>query len=309
MTLDKRRSHLLFGASAAVIYTAIFLIALTPRAALVNAAATLDLTVTVSAVFYFLLVRRGYAGWLTLATVALAGLRTSAFLFPAAPQMKWLAAPLELLLIANVIRIVRRLPDGDALTRIRTATGAIIRNRRIARIVSAEIAVFYYALCSWRTRPESGFSSAKTSGYSLLGTLMIFGVVFEGIPLHLIVMRYSATIAWTLTALDLYGLLWATAILRANDLRATQIDGEYLRLRIGLIWELDIPLRAIASIRPFTSTDKPGLKAVFLNTPQMLIEFAQPIEAVGLYGNRRSIGSVALSVDRPEQFAAAVNGI
>jgi hypothetical protein len=64
-------------ASAVTIYTAIFLISRAHEAKLISAAAILDLTITTSAVFYLLLVRRGHAGWISLATVALLGLRTA----------------------------------------------------------------------------------------------------------------------------------------------------------------------------------------------------------------------------------------
>jgi hypothetical protein len=307
LSLARNSARLRFAAAAVAIYTAIFLITRTHHAGIVNVAAAFDLTITTSAVFYFLLVRRGHANWLTLATVALAGLRASMFFLPDMPQMKWTAAPIELLLIASIVRRVRGIDGGDALTRIRTAARAVVPNARIAQILAAEVAVVYYALFSWRARPETGFSSAKTSGYSLFGTLLIFGMVFEGIPLHLIVMRYSSAIAWTLTALDLYGLLWATAILRANTLRATRLDAEYLRVRVGLIWEVDIPRRNIISIRRFKSTDKPNLKTVFLNTPQFLIELSCPTEAIGLYGNRRNVTTLGVSFDRPEKFAAALS--
>lgn len=303
------RTKTLFGATAIAIYATIFLIARTQHATLIHVAATLDLTITTSAAFYFLLVRRGHAGWLSLVTVALIGLRTATFLFPENPSsLKWLAAPLELLVILNIIRKIRRSPDEvDALTRIRTAVSALLPNPRLARMVAAEIAVVYYSFCSWRSRPDPGFSCARSSGYSLFGTLLIFGMVFEGIPLHLLVMHYSRPIAWTLTALDLYGLIWATAILRANHLRSIQLDGETLRIRIGLIWEIDVPRRTIAKVRPYTPADRPDLKAVFLNTPKLLIEFNEPVQAIGLYGNRRSVTKLALSVDSPDDFCTALN--
>jgi hypothetical protein len=236
MILARNSARSLFAVSGFTIYTAIFFITRTHHASIVNVAAAFDLTFTTCAVFYFLLVRHGYAGWLTLASVAFAGIRASMFLVPEAPQMKWLAAPLELLLIVNIVRRIGRIEGGDALTRIRTATRAVITNARVAQIAAAEVAVGYYALFSWRARREPGFSSAKTSGYSLFGTLLILAMVFEGIPLHLIVMRYSPAMAWTISALDVYGLLWAVALLRANTLRSTRIDADYLRIRVGLIW-------------------------------------------------------------------------
>ena len=300
---DRRKSYLLFSAVAFSIYAAIFLISRSKPTSVVGLAATFDLTITCSAAFYFALVRRGHAGWLGLVTVALAGLRVSSLLFSGgAVPAKWLAAPLELMLILNVVRRLRHVPAGDEFTRIRSAVDDLIANRSVAQEVAAEIIVFYYALFSWNAKPQAGFTSAKASGYSLFGILLIFGLVFEGIPLHLILMRYSPTAAWIAAGLDVYGLVWAVALLRANRLRAYQMDAECLRLRAGLIWEADIRWRDLAAIRPFIAGDRVDVKAVFLNTPQMVIELRGPVKVTGLYGIQRTAGKIAIAVDDLEGF-------
>jgi hypothetical protein len=119
-------------------------------------------------------------------------------------------------------------------------------------------------------------------------------------------MGYSHTCAWIFTGLDIYGLFWATAILRANRLRASQLDATHFHLRAGLIWEVEIPLDQIAFIRSFATTDKPDLKAVFLNTPKLLIGLTHPTQATGLYGNSRAVTTIAFSVDFPDQLIASL---
>jgi hypothetical protein len=61
--LTRSRVGYLFAVSAAVIYTAVFLITRNTHAHVVQTAAIVDLTITTAAAFYFLLVRPGHAGW------------------------------------------------------------------------------------------------------------------------------------------------------------------------------------------------------------------------------------------------------
>jgi hypothetical protein len=84
------------------------------------------------------------------------------------------------------------------------------------------------------------------------------------------------------------------------------VDDETIHIHIGLIWEIDIPRRDIAAIRPYTLTDRPELKAVFLNAPKLLIELARPLQAEGFYGNTRTVTKLAFSVDSSDEFVAAV---
>ncbi len=327
MTLAKRPAMWLFAASLTSIYSVIYFISRTPQAishaGMFSAAALFDLTVTASAAFYFLLVRSGYFSRLTLLAISLSGLRAAAFLLPNVdqqylPDLKWVGAPLELVLIAAIVRRLRRVPSGsDTLAQIRHATAAIIPYKGLAHIVAAEVAVFYYALFSWRAKPETSrdsqtFSCAEASGYSFLGTMLILLILCEGAPLHFLLLHYSAAAAWIVTGLDAYGILWAVATIRAVRLRAILVDEHWVRLRIGVVWEADIPRQDIVSCRRAIYTTapskKPGyLKAVVLNDPQYIIELSRPTLVVGFYGQRRTVTQIGVAVDQAEAFAAALN--
>jgi hypothetical protein len=301
------RRAIIWFAGAAGVYLFAWRISQTHRQPLIAAAVAFDLTITVSVAFYFLLIRAGRASWFTLATVAMAGLRTSTILFPDfVPASRFLAAPLELLVVANIARRMRRLPEGDWVSRIQSAARSVIPNERLAALVAAEISIFYYALFSWTAKPKPGFSSEKSSGYEFFGTLLIVAVCFEGIPLHLILAHYNTKFAWAATALGIYSVVWAVAIIRANRLLATQVDRGVIELRFSLFWWIRVPIEEIAALREFSSTEPRGyLRATFLQTPKFVLETVIPVEAIGLYRNR-TVTRVAFSVDDSQRFAAAI---
>jgi hypothetical protein len=326
MTLAKRSSWWLFLATAALIYSIIYFVVRTPQGmshtALISAAALFDLSVTSSFACYMLLVRTGYCSWRTVAVVGLGGLRAAGLLLPEAdqqylPSLQWVSVPLELVFVAAIIRRFRRVPsDDDVLARIRSAASAIIPDKRLARLVAAEIIVLYYALFSWRAKPErsrdaQAFSCAETSGYRLFGTLLLLLIICEGVPLHFLLWRYNTVAAWICTGLDVYGLLWAVALIRSVQLRMILVDNQSIKIRIGMLWEAEIPRENIMSCQrlPFGTVlakTPDYLKAVVLNDPQYILHLKQPAIAVGLYGRHRTFTQIGLAVDQAQTFLSAL---
>ncbi len=144
--------------------------------------------------------------------------------------LRWMSVPLELLILAKILcRLRNRAGGEDPLTRIRASCRAIIPYQKLSNLLAVEVAVLYYALFSWRSKPERknnsvAFSYAEASGYSTLGLLLLLGIVCEGVPLHLVIARFSHSAAWIWTALDAYGILWALAILRVTKLRTILVN-------------------------------------------------------------------------------------
>lgn len=179
-----------------------------------------------------------------------------------------------------------------------------------------EVAVFYYALFSWRAcreeRPgESRFTIHENSGFGmLLGALV--GLSCLEIPLiHLVVRRYSHPAAWILSAISVYGAIWLTGFLRSLTLRPVTLDSSILTLRKGLLWDVQVPLTAIQSVEPAREEDRParvpGYQLITAGQdPQLDIHLAQPLTAYGPYGLRRSVTRIAVATDAPEEFRKAL---
>jgi hypothetical protein len=323
LTLAKNKTIWIFLASAITVYSAVFFISRSPLAAsrpgVIGLAALADLTITVPVLFYFMVVRRGYLSWVALIPVAFAGARAAGFLLTTGeqaylPALGWLGIPLELWIIAQVVRGFRRIErGGDVPARIRSTISAVIPYRRLGEIVADEIAVFYYALFSWRARPDTrpgwrAFQYSEASGWGMFSTLLAIAVVFESVPVHLLLQQWSAKAAWIMTALDLYALMWLIAIGRAARLRPILVSGEMVLLRIGLMWEIEIPHDRIVGCRraePGPRRKAPGyLSTVVMNKPQWVVELSEPVVAKGLYGRRRTVTRIGVAVDDPGRFGA-----
>ncbi len=322
MTLARQPAVRLTAAIVLSIYTAIYFVNHSARGLAhpdwVGAASLFDLTITLSGAFYFLLVRRGYASWFTLTAVATCSLRASAYLVPSVGSqtgwLRWISVPLELLVVAKVLTKLRSKPGGeDPLTRIRSAVAAAIPYRKLAHVVAIEVAVLYYALFSWRSKPEErgnavAFSYAEASGYSTISLLLVLGIVCEAVPLHFVLLRFSHLAAWIWTALDGYALLGALAILRSTKLRTIVVNDESLLVRIGILSEAKIPLSDIASCvqisRGALLPKSNYWNTTVLGEPQHLIELHRPVTVVTLWRQHRQVTRVGVAVDEGSAFAA-----
>ncbi len=230
-----------------------------------------------------------------------------------------LVAPAEIGLVTWISvkawRAVRRQKggDGDTLERLRSVAGEVLPVRRVAEIVAFEIAVLYYALFSWRRPvPESprmaeAFTYHRKSGYGAIVFAILVMMAAEGIPVHILVLRWSAVTAWILTILTAYGMVWFIGDWRAARLRPILLDADELQLRVGLRWTATIPRDQIAAIhRKRPSGSEPYLRASLPGTTPLWIELTEPITANGPYGIKKRARWISLNVDDPERFHQAL---
>lgn len=187
--------------------------------------------------------------------------------------------------------------------------------RAAAAAVAHEMAVLWYALLAWRARPdvhagELGFSIHRRSGYGgVLGAVGLAAGV-EAVVVHLLVQRRSATAAWVLTALALYGLVWLLGHFQAVRLRPVLLTPEALHVRVGLLWSVRVSYRNVASFAPAgvgaPAAGSPGyLHAVPLGGACFLVELREPVEVQGPYGwRKRGVRRIGLAPDERERFAA-----
>jgi len=123
--------YFLFASLTLSVSTVASFIAHYDRRLSLAAGASLDLTLTVTAAWYWLLVRPGLRSKVSLVFVALSGLCRAAFLFPeVVPGKLWIGVGLELAIIVSVAEFTRiARPDGRrpgrAATRFIRASDAI----------------------------------------------------------------------------------------------------------------------------------------------------------------------------------------
>lgn len=206
----------------------------------------------------------------------------------------------------------------DVPERIRdTLSGAGIPSR-VASLVAMEMAVFYYAIASWRRKPfipagARGFAYHKKNGYAgLLYTVVRIALV-EAIALDFVIRVHHPVAANVFLAFDLLTALWVLGFERAVVLRPILVTRDDIQVRSGLKWRLDIPRAQIERI-DFGKVNTPPKRARdHLRTApgraNVLVELHAPLRAVGPYGFTREVRRVSLVLDDVAGFQQAVSDI
>jgi hypothetical protein len=265
------------------------------RAAPVAAAAAIDLTVTAGAVAYWLGVRGR-----TLAAIVAAG-ALAAKLVLGSVLVVAIAVELAMLTaIALRIRTARRAWLAARDHRLDAALAAVLPPLAAA-IVATEATVMRHAITGWRRRTTRAF--ALNSGWSLTAGVLVALVAAETPAVHLLLVAVGApTAAWIATALSIYSALWLVGDAHALRHGGVSIAGDVLELELGVRWRARIPFAAIAHV----SRGSEAELDLALAGANVVVELHEPLELSGLFGRRRSARSIALELDEPVAFIAAV---
>ena len=129
--------------------------------------------------------------------------------------------------------------------------------------------------------------------------------VVEGAVMHAVIAEWSVKVATILTVLSVYSTIWLVAISRSFALRPALVDDHDLVFRNGMLHSLRAPRSKIATVRR-DGFDAAGMKMPPATTPNVRIDFTGPVTVEGMYGIRRTVTSVALSVDDPDGFEQAL---
>lgn len=285
---------------------------------------TFDLTVTIPAIYWLVMVRSGRARAATIAPVFVAGAAIAAILIPRDQQhflhqLRVVAAPLDIITIGLVLRRLldmRRRTDGlDAEASIRRAAHAAFGDNAVGAAVASEISIAYYALFCWRRQPAvppdaHALTVHQQSGWGSVVACIIVVFAAESVGMHLAVQLWSAKAAWMVTALDIYGMLWIIGDYHALRLRPTLVRGDTIEIRHGLRWSVTIDRRNIAAVELVRSEAewkrRGTLKLALIDEPQYLIRLRAPVIAIGMIGLRKKIDSIAVRPDDPALFEQAL---
>ncbi|MDE3194812.1 MAG: hypothetical protein KGN84_00590 [Acidobacteriota bacterium] len=278
---SRRHPQLTFLTAAILInIAASFAGRMNPRAAL---AAVFDMTVTVSAVYYWLIVRPGLRPKVSLLFVGLLGLLRASFAFPRiVPGREFILGAIELLVVIAIF------------------TGSrIVPFQTVERLVRAEFSGLYYAF-AWRAKPDvpvhaRAFTLHKDSGIAdLLIVLAPFSLI-EVVLVHLLASRWNHTAAWILTGLGLYSGIWMFALGRSFALRPGYETDDEIVVRFGLLFSLRIPKDCIESIQREPVENAATVRRN--SVPNLYIAFTRPLEAERMLGFTKQVSAIAIQPD------------
>jgi hypothetical protein len=279
----------------------------------------LDLTLTAAAATWWLGVRGAGLPRRTPLVVFGAGVLTARLLLPAPAAHLALGAglALELLVFATVVvrapRLLRRLREGadlPLLLRLADALEDVGVPRLIARILTTEIATTGLALTGWfRRAPRTGFTVHRTHCAIASNVVLIGLVALETFVVHLLLARVSPVAAWIATACSIYALLWLIGDAHALRLGRIRVERDAVVIEIARRWAAVIPRRAIVAVHRETAVAPGAVDRTIdlsIETPTVVLELSAPATARGPFGLTRTGARVALTVDDPAGFAAAL---
>ena len=158
---------------------------------------------------------------------------------------------------------------------------------------------------------QVAFSVHRASGFRALVLTLLTVSVLESFVVHLVVLRWSAAVAWALLVVSAYGAVFLLAHLRAVSLRPVTLTPERLCLRVGFVWQLSVPLADLRGVEAIDDAPTPDdgtldMARLLVATPNLRLSFTAPVAATGMYGMQRSVTSVALHVDDRDGLVEAL---
>jgi len=161
----------------------------------------------------------------------------------------------------------------------------------------------------------TSFSYRSARNGSLVAGLGLV-IAIETLVLHLWLTKSHPIIGWTLTVSSLAAIGWLVADYRALGRGAVQLTDERLALRVGRRFDVSVPTTAVSSaLRPtWRDLPNPGTPqaADYLNltkpaAPNVLLILSTPMDVRLPGGLRRSATRLALCLDEPDEFLAAIH--
>ena len=299
------------------------------RPDLFTGAVTFDLTLGVTFAYWLIVVRRGKASLRSILPVFVASIAAAAVTLPPGHRdlvryARYLAAPFELGVIVAITLAVRsaqrRLTAAgtmlDIPERIRSVLSTSMLAPRIADIIATEVSMFYYALLAWRRKPFApegalAFSYHKKSGYAALLYALAGACCVELAVVDIVVRTRAPGAANVFIVLGAFSALWLLGFARAVQLRPVLVNGQAVLVRNGLRAQIDLPRDAIASIdvgrRAFEPSSTAGYLRVGMGTSTVALTLREPLRVHGAYGTSKLVSRLALALDEPTAFAAALS--
>ncbi|WP_240927302.1 hypothetical protein [Paenibacillus thiaminolyticus] len=198
---------------------------------------------------------------------------------------------------------------------IRNAFTKTASSERLGRLLAHEASIGYHAFLSWRKKPyttehAAAFSATEQSSMLVIVIGAIHLLVLEGIGLHFLVHHWSALAAWILSLSNVYLIFVLIADYRLTKLNPVEVTERLIRIRIAHdIWT-DIDRDQIAAVRllkePLSNDELRHTAAPLFGTPNIMLDLTAPVSVTGRFGISRSLEHIALCLDQPHEFIAAL---
>ena len=195
---------------------------------------------------------------------------------------------------------------------IRASLKDTLKSPMLLKLVGTGLLTLHYAFFAaverdQVVREDSLFSYSKSSNaYDVFLFVALSQLPF--LPFVHVIIEYhkGPPLAWGVTLLTLWSVIWYAAQVEAVRCRPVELTGEHLKYRFGLFWAADIPLNNIKMARIIDVADRTEGKSLFLSPfgskRNVFLEFEAPVEFIGPYFVKKQRRKAAISLDEPARL-------
>ncbi|NMM47321.1 hypothetical protein [Marinigracilibium pacificum] len=185
----------------------------------------------------------------------------------------------------------------------------------IASLLATEIGIIYFGFFKWKSKQlqKNNFTYHKTSGSIATLAIIILLVIAETFIFHILLEKWNIYAAWILSGLSIYSGLQIFGWLKSIYYRPHIILENKIILRFGIISEAIIPIENIEKIE-LSSKDLPEDKSCQKLSPLGALDYHNVIITLkeastfkSFYGLRKEFKSLAIYVDKKEEFKGMIN--
>lgn len=285
----------------------------------------MDFMLIIPFVYYMVMVRNTHRHWTTVIYVSF--ICSHAVLWRLHdPNLQVLSYPIDLLFVivelrfmAQLVRVARTYrqlrgtSDLPSVEIIGEALVAHFGSNPLIRYISTDLSLFYYSLFSW-SRKEYIPAGTKSFTYYVKSNARIVLIVMskvlllEGFATHLVVQHWSHSVAWILTASNIYLWLFLLGDYRAMRLNPITLSGSSLRFSYGLRFSLTVPISDVQGVTTVSNLDltKAERKQALVYEPNVHLTLRRPHLARRAFGMEKMVTELYIHVDQPDVFVRTV---
>jgi len=202
-----------------------------------------------------------------------------------------------------------------AFEKLRNILIQVYRKPKIIQYVISEITVFYYAFYGWFVKKKSfenvsEYTYIKETMYGVFLWVIFISTMIEVPIVHYFLSLWSVTVAWVVTGVTLYGMIWLLGDYKAIKYMPIRINETHLFIRIGVRSKVDIALSNIDTISShIKEEEKESYKLLVLMTTvdaNIYITLKEKVHIKGIFGSKKEVDKIALYVDEPSLLMDAI---
>ncbi len=241
---------------------------------------------------------------------------------PAATHVRFAtAAGLELLLLVlavQTLRQTRALPGHWPEDRIATAFAAFVPPRA-ARLMALELVMLgsalHFLFGGFRQEAPEGFSHHREAALRAILPALPLMIPGDFLLTNTLLKGMAPWLRWLLHGSSVYGVLWLVGYYATLKARPHQLRDGRLELNLGLLKSVTLPASQVLAAAPLPTFEDDWTRHAYMKGVEKLVakgnamlelKLSAPVQVVGLLGAGRPTDRLAVSVDDPSAFLAAL---